>query len=119
MASNTEEVALESRKEFNVPPKKRQRKTPEEKDEKLKRYNYFLEINFCCECNKNGLEVGLGMVYRIDDDSIVCTECEDNIMDDGTRYSDWKIKGLDELYDCGHFRKNKNSGSISDPHTDP
>jgi hypothetical protein len=109
MASATEEVALESRKELNVPPKKRQRKTspsPEQKEENLKRYNSFLESNFCCECNKNGLEACLGMVYRCDDDSIVCTNCEDNTMYDGTRYSDWKIEGLDELYDCGYFRYN-------------
>jgi hypothetical protein len=58
-------------------------------------------------CNRDGLEADLGMVYSSymsDDESIICTDCQDTQMDDGTPYSAYKIEGLEELYECGYFR---------------
>lgn len=80
------------------------------KRDKLKGLDGFLARQRCCVCDRDGLEVDLGMVYRSgaylsDEESIVCSGCEDAEMDDGTPYSAWKIEGLQELYACGYFSR--------------
>lgn len=80
------------------------------KRDKLKGLDNFLARKRCYVCDRDGLEVDLGMVYRSglhlsEEESIVCTECEGAEMDDGTPYSAWKIEGLQELYACGYFRR--------------
>ena len=56
----------------------------------------YLATKHCCECEASGLEAGLGVVYDTGD--VVCIDCEDIEMGDGTLYSEWKIQSLVEVY---------------------
>jgi hypothetical protein len=85
------------------------KKSKSGKRDKLKGLDGFLARKRCYVCDRDGLEVDLGMVYRSgaylsEEESIVCAGCEDAEMGDGTPYSAWKIEGLQELYACGYFR---------------
>ena len=90
------------RKEAKEERKKRNLGKPKVKKDKTRGLYDFLSRKTCDFCNKNGLEVDLGMIYG--SGSIICTGCEEKEeMDDGTSCSAWKIEGLSELYACGHF----------------